>query len=81
MDVPHLHFNVFRIIDGKGVSIPFKFSDSKTITRNDVLNNSFYSELEQELGVKGKDMDVIPNNVIALPSYKENVFEKYRMAA
>ncbi|MBI2136652.1 hypothetical protein HYU06_06290 [Candidatus Woesearchaeota archaeon] len=48
---------------------------------DDVLNNSFYSELEQELGVKGKDMDVIPNNVIALPSYKENVFEKYRMAA
>jgi len=26
---------------------------------DDVLNNSFYSELEQELGVKGSDMDVI----------------------
>ncbi|MBS3158221.1 hypothetical protein J4206_02950 [Candidatus Woesearchaeota archaeon] len=26
---------------------------------DDVLNNSFYSELEQELGVKGNDMDVI----------------------
>lgn len=26
---------------------------------DDVLNNSFYSELEQELGVTGKDMDVI----------------------
>ena len=27
MDFPHLHFNVFKIENGKGVSIPFDFSE------------------------------------------------------
>lgn len=27
MDLPHLHFNVFKIKDKKGISIPFKFEE------------------------------------------------------
>ena len=27
MDLPHLHFNVFKIENGKGVSIPFELSE------------------------------------------------------
>lgn len=27
MDIPHLHFNVFKIGNGKGISIPIEFED------------------------------------------------------